>query len=166
MRYWATLATISATEHTSGCITRALAMARENGARDLSEALECVRVWESDGGLANYGACTCDHATAYFPCNRFDTSWPYRDGEFETRTDAPAGSHFHALVDASQRMISASYGWPANRAWKVYAEAWAIQDEREWIEARAHAEYDAARREVLNETQGLSEHLDAIEKGL
>ena len=62
-----------------------------------------------------------------FPCNRFMTSWPYRDEEFETTADgAPQGSEFARLVDISSQLISTSYGWLANRAAKVYYEAYAL----------------------------------------
>ena len=66
-----------------------------------------------------------------FLCNRFvGMDYPYRDAEFETAPAAleyvPAGRAFHALVEASLSMISSSYGWVPNRAWKVYSEAYAI----------------------------------------
>lgn len=43
-------------------------------------------------------------------------AYPYRDPDLER--------DFPALVRASASMISNSYGWAPNRAWKIYAEAW------------------------------------------
>lgn len=48
------------TQHAPECVSRAVEMAFTNGAIALSQALEWVAVWENDGGLANYGACTCE----------------------------------------------------------------------------------------------------------
>ena len=46
--------------HTNACIGRAVALAFENGAVALTQALDWVSTWENDGGLDNYGACTCN----------------------------------------------------------------------------------------------------------
>lgn len=46
--------------HSRLCLTSAVRMAKENGAASLQEAIEWVRVWNGDGGLGNYGACTCE----------------------------------------------------------------------------------------------------------
>jgi hypothetical protein len=46
--------------HSRLCLTSAVRMAKENGAATLQEAIEWVRVWHGDGGLGNYGACTCE----------------------------------------------------------------------------------------------------------
>ena len=45
--------------HTTFCIEYAINLAEENGAEDWATALEWVTSWEADGGLDNYGACTC-----------------------------------------------------------------------------------------------------------
>lgn len=45
--------------HTPECVSRALDMALRNGAPTLAQALTWVATWENDGGLGNYGACSC-----------------------------------------------------------------------------------------------------------
>lgn len=50
----------TATVHTTSCIEYAIFyLAPENGAESDAQSAEWVTIWEADGGLANYGACTC-----------------------------------------------------------------------------------------------------------
>lgn len=46
-------------EHATSCIQYALELAMQNGADSEAVAAEWVAAWEVDGGLENYGACTC-----------------------------------------------------------------------------------------------------------
>lgn len=46
--------------HVPTCITYALGMAIQNGAERGSVALAWLLEWDADGGLDNYGACTCN----------------------------------------------------------------------------------------------------------
>lgn len=49
----------TAPTHTTSCVSYALNLAEESGAESLAQAAEWVTGWEADGGLDNYGACTC-----------------------------------------------------------------------------------------------------------
>lgn len=86
---------------------------------------------------------------AHFESNRYEgVTYPYLDSAFETvEPFAPAGRHFHQLVELAAGMISNSYGWDANRAERVYAEAWAEHGRRERKAAEdsaAHARLERA----------------------
>lgn len=59
---------------------------------------------------------------ATFPCNKFyGIRYLYRDDEFFTTPEKTP--IFYRLVERSNDMISASFGWSPNRAWKIYEEA-------------------------------------------
>lgn len=89
---------------------------------------------------------------AHFESNRWEgVTYPYLDSDFETtEPGAPAGRHFHRLVELADGMISNSYGWDANRAEFVYLEAWREHARRERKaaegarDAAAHARMEQA----------------------
>lgn len=70
---------------------------------------------------------------ATFPCNRMvgqdgePWRWEYLDPGFDPQD---GGWTFADLVEASRHSISSSLGWLQNRAWYVYAEAWAENEHR------------------------------------
>lgn len=70
---------------------------------------------------------TASMPIATFPCNKFlGLEYPYREDDSWGTTEK-----WNAQLAASNRMISASYGWAPNRAYKILAEAYRENLERD-----------------------------------
>ncbi len=56
---WKTEMEAQKTPHAVYCLANACGTAQDNGAVTDAEVAEWVMGWDTDGGLANYGACIC-----------------------------------------------------------------------------------------------------------
>lgn len=81
--------------HTGACIEHALVMAGENGAADAAEAREWVSAWDADGGLGNYGACSCHQSG---PGDERVTFTAFLEAEASAPAEEPAPAEAGAPV--------------------------------------------------------------------
>lgn len=116
--------------HTEACEARALEMAHENGAQDLETAYVWLGIWDSDGGRANYGACTCDRTDTYlhFPTDNGAPTLVHVDAD---------GTRWHYIGETSRRMILPVLPTPGV-AGRYFADAIAAG---EYSDARMHDDY-------------------------